>query len=137
MTKIRMFIFAITIAIVFVVGTLIFLYAKGYRLDSDTKKFSPNGLLVIKSVPDGAQIFINGELKTATNATIPLIPNTYDVSVKKEGFLSWNKRLTIEKEIVTEASAHLFKSVPSLSAITFLGVENPIPSHDLTKISYV
>ncbi len=136
MTKIRMFIFAITIAIVFVVGTLVFLYAKGYRLDSDTKKFSPNGLLVIKSTPDGAQIYINGELKTATNATIPLTANTYDVSVKKEGFLSWNKRLLVEKEIVTEASAYLFKSAPSLSAITFSGVETVIPSYDLTKISY-
>ena len=131
-----MFIFAITIAIVFVVGTLVFLYAKGYRLDSDTKKFSPNGLLVIKSIPDGAQIYINGELKTATNATIPLTANTYDVSVKKEGFLSWNKRLLVEKEIVTEASAYLFKSAPSLSAITFSGVETVIPSYDLTKISY-
>lgn len=136
MTKIRILLFCITLAVVFIVGTLVFLYAKGYRLDSDTKKFSPNGLLVIKSVPDGAQIFINGELKTATNATIPLIPNTYDISVKKEGFLTWNKRLAIEKEIVTEASAHLFKSAPSLSAITFSGVEDIVPSHDLSKIGY-
>ena len=136
MTKIRILLFCITLIVVFSVGTLTFLYAKGYRVNSNTGKFSPNGLLVIKSVPDGAQIFINGELKTATNATIPLVPNTYDVSVKKEGFLTWNKRLTIEKEIVTEASAHLFKSAPSLSAITFTGVETVIPSHDLSKISY-
>ena len=136
MTKIRVLLFAVTLTVVFLVGTMVFFYAKGYRLDSDTKKFSPNGLLVIKSVPDGAQIFINGELETATNATIPLPANTYDVSVKKEGFLNWNKRLLIEKEIVTEASAHLFKSAPSLSAITFSGVEEVIPSHDLSKIGY-
>jgi hypothetical protein len=136
MTKIRMLVFAVTLTVVFLVGTIVFLYARGYRLDSDTRRFSPNGLLVIKSVPDGAQIFINGELKTATNATIPLPPNTYDVSVKKEGFLTWNKRLLIEKEIVTEASAHLFKAGHSLSAITFSGVEEVIPSHDLTKIGY-
>lgn len=131
-----MLVFAVTLTVVFLVGTIVFLYARGYRLDSDTRRFSPNGLLVIKSVPDGAQIFINGELKTATNATIPLPPNTYDVSVKKEGFLTWNKRLLIEKEIVTEASAHLFKAGHSLSAITFSGVEEVIPSHDLTKIGY-
>jgi hypothetical protein len=136
MTKIRILIFALTLAVVFSVGTIVFLYAKGYRLDSETKKFSPNGLLVIKSTPDGAQVFINGELKTATDATIPLIPDTYDVSVKKEGFLTWNKRLVIEKEVVTEASAHLFKTAPSLSAITFSGIETVIPSRDLTKISY-
>ena len=50
--------------------------------------------------------------------------------------MSWNKRLLVEKEIVTEASAYLFKSAPSLSAITFSGVETVIPSYDLTKISY-
>lgn len=136
MTKIRVLLFGLTIAIVFSVGTLVFLYAKGYRLDTDTRKFSPNGLLVIKSTPDGAQVFINGELKTATDATIPLEPNTYDISIRKEGFLTWNKRLVIQKEIVTEASAHLFKTAPSLSAITFSGIETVIPSRDLTKISY-
>lgn len=137
MSRIRLLLFIVTILVVSVVGTVTFLYARGYRLNSNTGQFSPNGLLVIKSVPDGAQVFINGELKTATNATIPLTPNIYDISARKEGYLPWNKRLTIEKEIVTEATAHLFKSVPSLSAITFSGVENPIPSHDLAKIAYV
>ncbi|MFC1600598.1 PEGA domain-containing protein [Patescibacteria group bacterium] len=136
MTKIRILIFALTIAVVLSIGTLVFFYAKGYRLDTDTNKISPNGLLVIKSSPDGAQVYVNGELKTATDATIPLIPGTYDVSVKKEGFISWNKRLVIEKEIVTEASAHLFKTAPSLSAITFSGIKTVIPSRDLTKIGY-
>jgi len=137
MTRIRILLFAITVVVVFALGTLIFLYAKGYRLDGDTKKFSPNGLLVIKSVPDGAQVFINGDLKTATNSTIPLVPDTYDVSVRKEGYLPWRKRLIIEKEVVTEASAHLFKSALSLSAVTYSGVETIIPSYDLSKISYL
>jgi len=92
---------------------------------------------VLKSQPDSAQIYINGQLKTATNATIPLSPGTYDVSVKKEGFIEWRKRLTIAKEIVTEATAHLFKFAPNLSAITFESVENPTPSHDFTKIAYI
>ena len=137
MTKVRLLFFLMTLLVVFVAGSVVFLYARGYRLNSDTGKFSPNGLLVIKSVPDGAQVFINGELKTATNVTLPLEPNIYDISVRKEGYISWNKRLTIDKEIVTEATAHLFKSVPSLSAITFSGANNPIPSYDLTKIGYL
>ncbi len=137
MTKIRILIFLLTLTVVFSLGTLAFLYAKGYRIDSKNRKISANGLLLIKSNPDGAQVFLNGELKTATNATLSLPPNTYDVSVKKEGFLTWNKRLLIEKEIVTEATAHLFKSAPSLSAITFTGVSNVVPSPDFSKISYV
>ena len=137
MAKVRIIVFLITIV---VVGTVLYvasLYARGYRFNPQTLKFIPNGLLIIKSVPDGAQLFINGEFKTATNTTLPLPPGTYDIRVEKEGFWTWSKRMTIEKEIVTEATAHLFKIAPSLSAITFSGTLNPTPSRDFTKIAYV
>jgi hypothetical protein len=137
MTKTRIIIFLITIAVVGTFVTLVSLYARGYRFNPDTFDFGPNGLFVIKSVPDGAQVYLNGELKIATNATIPLPPDTYDVRIQKEGFIEWNKRLTIEKEIVTEATAHLFKSAPSLSSATFSGAINPVPSSDFAKLSYV
>jgi len=137
MTKIRILLFLITVVVVISVGILASLYARGYRLDPSTLKFSPNGLLVIKSVPDGAQIFVNAELKTATNATIPLPPGTYDVGVRKEGYSQWSKRLEIQKEVVTEDTAYLFKAAPSLSAITFSGVISPIPSNDISKLAYV
>ena len=137
MTKIRVFIFLTTIIIVGVLGALIGLYARGYRFNPDKLKFNPNGIFVAKSVPDGAQIYLNGELKIATNTSIPLPPGTYDVSIRKEGFLDWDKRLVIEKEVVTEVTAHLFKSAPSLSAITFTGISNPVPSPDMSKIAYI
>lgn len=137
MSKIRLLILLFTFFVVGTVATLISLYARGYRFNSKNMKLNPNGLFVIKSDPDGAQIYIDGDLKTATNATIPLPPGTYDISVKKEGYLTWNKRLTIDKEVVTEATANLFKSTPSLSAVTLNGVENPTPSRDFTKIAFV
>ncbi len=138
MAKFRLLFFLLTILVVGIFGYFLSFYAKGYRLDTKTFKFLPNGILVLKSNPDGAQIFINGELKTATNATINLAPNTYDISVRKDGYLDWNKRLTVQKEIVTEADAHLFRAVPSLSAVTFTGIiGSPLPSPDFTKIAYI
>lgn len=137
MNKIRLLLLLLTFLVVGIVGTLAFLYAKGFRLNPDTREFTPNGILVLKSNPDSAQILINGELKTVTNATLTLLPDNYDIVVKKEGFLEWKKRLTIEKEVVTEATAHLFKSAPSLSAITFAGATDPTISADLTKIAYI
>jgi hypothetical protein len=137
MTRVRLFVFLLT---VLVVGSLVYfisLYARGYRLNGQNLKLLPHGLLVVKSDPDSAQIYINSELNTATNATIPLAPDTYDVSVRKDGYLSWNKRLTIDKEEVTEVTAHLFKSAPSLSSITFSGVIKPVSSPDMTKIAYI
>lgn len=137
MGRIRFLIFLATVIIVGTVGYFLSYYAKGYVFDFKTFKFQPNGLLVIKSNPDGAQVYVDGELKTATNSTVNLGPGTYDIKVRKEGYNEWAKRLTIQKEIVTEADAHLFRSVPSLSAITFSGVANPLASHDFTKIAYI
>ena len=111
-------------------------YARGYRLNLKTFKFQPNGILVLKSEPDGASVYINGDLKTATNASISLSPGTYDVEVRKDGFFTWGKRLTIEKEIVTQTFISLFKNVPSLSPVTSLGAVNPVMSEDGAKIVF-
>lgn len=136
MTRLRVLILFSTIFVVSVVAYLVSLYARGYRFNQNTLEFSPNGLLVANSDPNGAQVFINGELKTATNATIPLLPNTYDVLVKKEGLLPWSKRITIQKEEVTQINVTLFAQAPSLSAITFSGSINPLISPDYTKVLY-
>lgn len=127
----------ITVAIVGSIGIYVSFYARGYRLNTKTFKFEPNGILVVKSDPDGASVYIDTELKTATNATYPISPGTYDIEVKKDGYITWKKRLSVEKEIVTQADASLFKSAPSLSAETFTGVANPTQSSDYTKIAYV
>lgn len=141
MTKVRIFTFLSTLIIVGVVGVFVSYYARGYRLDFGSLakgaiKFQPNGILVIKSEPDGASVFIDGTLKTATNATISISPGTYDVEVKKEGYFTWYKRLTIEKEVVTQASVSLFRNVPSLSPVTFSGAKNPVASPDGAKIAF-
>jgi WD40 repeat protein len=135
-TKIRVIFFIITLIVVGSVGLLASYYARGYKFDLKTLKFQPNGILVLKSEPDGASVYINGELKTATNASISLRPGTYDVEVRREGFFSWGKRLTIEKEIVTQASISLFRNVPALSPVTTTGAVNPVMSEDGSKIVF-
>ena len=136
MTRLRLFFFGLTILVVGTLGYFVSLYARGYRFDSRTFRFVSNGIIVVKSVPDGAQIFVNGELKNATNTTFPLGPGNYDLSIRKDGYISWNKRIGIDKEVVTEIDAYLFRSVPSLSALTFSGVVSPQASADFSKIAY-
>jgi hypothetical protein len=137
MAKTRILIFLLTVIVIVLGAYSATMYAKGLRLDKKTLKFRPSGLLVVKSEPDGAQIFINGELKGATNSNFSLPPDTYDLSIRKDGYLTWNKRITVEKEVVTEANANLFKQVPSLSAVTFSGCATPLASPDFTKIAYI
>lgn len=135
MTRVRLAIFLFTIIFVVGVGWFISLLARGYKFD--TKTFlRPSGLLVLDSEPNGAQIFINGELESATDDSISLTPGIYDVEVRKDGFLTWRKKLTIKKEEVTQAEIYLFPAAPSLSPLTFTGVEKPLLSPDRTKIIY-
>ena len=136
MTKIRVIIFVLTILVVGTVGTLASLYARGYRFNPKTTTIEPRGILVANSDPNGASLFIDGSLKTATNANISLLPGTYDIAIKKDGLITWAKRLTIKKEEVTQIEVSLFPQAASLSAITFSSSFNPVATDDLTKIVY-
>lgn len=136
MAKLRVFILLSTMIVVGVIGYFVSLIARGYRFDTDTFTFLENGILVAKSDSDGASIFIDGDLKGATNTNLKLSPDTYDVEIKKNGYISWKKRLTIKKEEVTQITAQLFKVAPSFSPVTFTGAENPVVSSDFSKIAY-
>lgn len=136
-TQLRILIILLTFLVVGTVTIVVSLYARGYRFDINSLRILPNGILVIKSDPDGASVFINGDLRAATNANIPLSSGTYDIEIKKEGFLPWRKRLVIEKEIVTNVTASLFRLAPSFSPLTFDGVENPVASSDFSKVAFV
>ncbi len=137
MTKIRILVLLTTILTVGVVSYLLFLYAQGYRLDGKDFAVKPSGLLVVKSNPEGAQILVNQEVKGATNTNLTLLPETYDITIKKEGYTTWQKRITIKKEEVTEIGAHLFKLAPSLSAVTLNTATKPSTSPDGTRIAFV
>ena len=129
--------FFFIIAFFVISATLLAIYTtRGYRLDFSTKTFKPTGLLVASSNPPGAQVFIDGKLKTATNNTISLPPGEYKVEIKKNGFIAWEKTLLLEKELVTQADAFLFPFVPDLKPLTFTEVQNPLISPDNTKIVY-
>jgi dipeptidyl aminopeptidase/acylaminoacyl peptidase len=125
--------------IVGIIGVIAILYARGFRLRTDEQKLTigPTGLLVANSDPTGAQVFVDDELKTATDNSISLTPGAYVVSIKKDGFLAWNKTITIEKETVTQVDAFLVSAAPSLTALTFSGAVNPVASEDFSKIAYV
>ena len=112
------------------------LFARGYRPSIRNGQILPTGLLVANSYPDGAQVYVDGQLKSATNTTINLSPGSYKVEIKKEGYQPWQKTLSIEQEIVTRATSYLFPSVPAFKAITANGVANPILSPDGTKVAF-
>lgn len=138
MVKTRILLFLLTLIIVPTLTYLVVLFARGYRISpTQGGQISPTGLLVATSDPNGAQLFVNGELKSATNTTLNLPPGDYTVEIKKEGFSPWKKVLHLEAEIVTRADATLFPSVPSLRAVTSSGGSTPYLSPDGGKLAFI
>ena len=136
MTKIRVLLFFLGILVVGFFGYLAVTYAKGYRLDFKTLRIVSKGILVVKTDPTGAQVFVNKDLIGASDSNFPLSPGTYDVEIRKNGFITWYKRLSVEKETITEVRADLFKSTPSFSPITQDGVTQPVSSDNFSQIAY-
>lgn len=118
--------------------TLVILYSRGYRFWFEKGKpdISGTGLLVATSIPDGAQVFINDHLTTATDSTINLSPGEYRVRIFKDGYFTWTKQVTVQKEVVIKVDATLFPKAPKLESITTTGVQNPVIDPSLTKIAY-
>lgn len=111
-------------------------FAKGYRPDLKNGHLKPTGLLLANSIPKGAQVFINDELKTATDDTMNLAPGEYDIRIEKAGYHPWQKKLLIQAELVTETNARLFPAVPELKPLTLAGVQEPRLSADNSKIFF-
>ena len=124
---------------ILVTTVVVVLFAKGYRFGLDTGKleFSGTGLLVTKSIPDGAQVFLNDHLTTATDNTINLSPKTYRVKIFKDGYFPWEKDIEIRAEVVSKAEALLFPKAPKLESITDIGVLNPVIDPSQTRIAFI
>ncbi len=127
--------------ILFLMGVatvIVILIAKGYQFGiiSGKPAISGTGLLVATSNPDGAQVFVNGHLTTATNNTINLFPGTYDIKIFKDGYFPWQKKMTVAKEVVAKATATLFPIAPKLDSITQTGVISPAIDPTDTKLAY-
>lgn len=122
-----------------VAGTiLVVTYGMGYRFNFNgtAPELSGTGLLVATSAPNGAQVFINGHLTTATDNTINLAPGVYDVKIFKDGYFAWERSITVKKEVVSNADALLFPTAPKLESITNIGISNPVLDPSGTKIGY-
>jgi len=97
-------------------------YAQGFRLDLGKRSFAQTGMILVKSLPDGARVLLDGELTTATDSTIgSLDPDTYHLKIEKEGFLPWERDVEVKAELVTKITAILPPVSPSLKAISQAG----------------
>ena len=126
----------IIIAILTVAFTII-LFARGYRFNLNNGELGSKGILVANSAPNNAQIYVDNKFMSLTSDNVYLSPGIYQISIRKEGYSSWNKQFTIKGEVVSRVDAQLFSSNPSLSPLTNSGVVTPYLSPLKDKVSYI
>lgn len=134
----RFIITAVTLIVIAISAGIAIFLAKGYSISTTEKRIVGTGIVTIKSEPDAASVFIDGHLTTATNATISsLSPKTYSIKLVKEGYISWEKSITVREGLVADIKVTLFPSIPTIYPLTFTGVSNPVLSDDGSKLAYI
>ena len=134
----RFIITIVTLLVIAVATGIAIFFAKGYSISTSEKRIVGTGIVTIKSEPDAASVYIDGHLTTATNATISsLTPKTYSVKIVKEGFIPWEKQVTIKEGLVNELKVTLFPAIPTIYPLTVTGIANPVLSPDGSKLAYI
>lgn len=139
MPKKALFTTLIVLLAVSAVAYAFILYGKGYRLNlsgQGNKIISGTGLLVLTSTPNGARVFIDNEITTATDDTINLAPGEYEVRIEKDGYYPWKKHVTLKNEAVTKTDAVLFPVAPKLESVTLLGAVKPVVDPTGSLVAY-
>lgn len=122
----RKILLILAFSLFFIISPVLVFYAMGYRYDFENKAFRQIGMIILESKPDNANIFINGNFESTTPYRIKnLLPNEYSINIKKEGFNSWKKILSVGSKKVTWASnIVLFFKNPKKNNLTDLILNN-------------
>ncbi len=107
--KTRTILFFICLFLFLLIAPAVVFYSQGYRFDFEKKKVTQTGAFYFKVLPKSTQIYFDGKLKKKTDFLFGstlienLLPKTYNIQIKKEGYISWEKTLEIKEKQVTEA----------------------------------
>lgn len=123
--KARTLLFAACLILFVLVAPIIIAYSQGYRFDFETKRIVQTGGIYVKAMPRNVNVYINGKFKKTTSIFTNsclienLLPKTYNVEVKKQGYHTWQKNLTVWETQVTEAkNILLIPENPNFTVLT-------------------
>lgn len=128
----RRLLFSLSIFVFLITTTIIsFFLARGYRIDIYKKEIAGTGIILATSTPDGALVYLNNIATSATNTALTnLRPGTYTIRMEKQGYSSWEKKITVEKEFVTKVDALLVPLFPKIDPLTSGNAQKTLLSPD-------
>ncbi len=116
----------------------LFLYAKGYSYNRQSRSLEKTGMIIAKSVPDGARVYLNGQLTQATNANLTgLTAGLYSLRLEKDGFSTFQKEVPVKEELATTVEVVLIPLNPELRPLTKTGVKSPTLAQSRDKILFL
>ncbi|MBI2064569.1 MAG: PEGA domain-containing protein [Candidatus Yanofskybacteria bacterium] len=99
--------FYVAVAVFLILSYIIILYAQGYKYSFSDSRFQRTGAISMK-VNVGAKIFLDDEIQGDTSffgssySIDRLLPGNYKLTVKKDGYSSWQKKVTVEGGFVAD-----------------------------------
>ena len=131
-------IIGVSVAIILIVVAIgVIFWARGFKPNFQTVGIDRTGQIVANSTPQGASVFLNDRLMSATDTTIGFLdPGIYKVKIQKEGYFPWEKEVFVRADLVTEINALLFPQAPEIKPLTSIGAFNPTLSPDNSKIVF-
>jgi hypothetical protein len=133
------------LVIILILGstTLLYLFLAGWRPtfifndSATTFEVNQTGMISAKSNPQGANVYLDGKLLTATNNTLSGIkPGKHNLRIIKNGYVDWEKEIEVFPELVTDITAVLITQTPRIEPLTNTGARNPILSNSLERIAF-
>jgi hypothetical protein len=94
---VRLMVGYVLIGLAILIATSILLYrAYGFGLGKDGEVVQ-NGLVFVASQPDGAEIYLSGKrLDDTTGARLQIPEGDYALEVRRSGYKSWHRNVTVE-----------------------------------------
>lgn len=76
--------------------TLLVLAARGYDIDRTTGQVIKNGILLVESQPEGAEVKLDGRLEPKkTPDKYPIPEGSYNLKLTKDGFRDWDRQVDV------------------------------------------
>ncbi len=138
--KIRNTFFIILILLFLAIAPAMVMYCLGWRIDWGTWKIIEPGMLYFRATPKSAEVYVEGKPQKKTDMFFgsilveDLMPRNYEVEIRKAGYHSWTKNLSVNKRQVTEAkNITLIPENINLNQIS-ANLEKVFYSQDFSKV---
>ena len=144
MTKKDRTILFLTLCLLFVlIAPSLILYSLGYAFDLEKKKIVQTGAIFVSTEPGEVSVIMSGKEKGETGIIFKklfkknILPKTYTIELKKDGYHSWKKNLEIKEKLTTEIrNVFLLEENPQKQIIFEKNIKEFDLSPDNKKVAY-